>query len=43
MDMGVLMITILAFLFGSMLGGSIGFIVSGLVFMSGRDADNEKS
>ena len=37
------MITILAFLFGSMLGGSIGFIVSGLVFMSGRDAYNEKS
>ena len=35
--------SILAFLFGCMLGASLGFIVSGLMFMSGRDADNEKS
>lgn len=34
---------IIAFLVGLIAGGSIGFIMSGLMFMSGRDADNEKS
>ena len=34
---------ILVFLIGLIAGASFGFIISGLMFMSGRDADDEKS